>query len=65
MERLKIRFNIKKIFENGDDVCLLYDFSSESVNLFGCGWYRLENGKINLLRVVYDPRPIVELFNKK
>ncbi len=65
MQRLRIRFDIKKVFVDGDDVCLLYDFSSGSINLFGCGWYHVDNGKIDSLKVVYDPRPIVESFSKK
>jgi limonene-1,2-epoxide hydrolase len=65
MERLRIKFNVKKIFVDGNDVCLLYDFGAGPINLFGCGWYHVENGKISSLRVLYDPRPIIELSTKK
>lgn len=67
MERLKIKFDVKKVFVDGNDICLLYDFNAGSINLFGCGWYQVENGKIRSLKVVYDPRSILESsknFNK-
>lgn len=65
MERMRLKYDIKKVFVEGDDVCLLYDFSTGPITLFGCGWYHVENGKINSLRVVFDPRPIVESSAKK
>ena len=60
MERLKLKFHLKKVLADGNDVCLLYDFSVGSLNIFGCGWYQVENGKIHSLKVIYDPRPIFE-----
>ena len=65
MERMRLKYNIKKAFVDGDDVCLLYDLTISGLNLLGCGWYKVENGKINSLRVVFDPRPILEQSGKK
>ena len=65
MERLRIRFDIKRVFSDGSDVCLLYDFSSGPLTMCGAGWYRVENGKISSLKVIYDPRPIIEMLAKK
>jgi len=59
MERMKIKYNIRKVFIDGGDVCLLYDFTISKVSVFGCGLYHVDNGKINSLRVVFDPRPII------
>jgi hypothetical protein len=35
------------------------------MTLFGCGWYHVEQGKISSLRVVFDPRPLVESSVKR
>ncbi len=62
MTRMKFKYNIKKLFVNENDVCLLYDINMGGTTIFTCGWYHIENGKIASLKVVFDPRP---LFEKK
>jgi limonene-1,2-epoxide hydrolase len=64
MEKMKLKYDIKKVFVNENDVCLLYDLTMSGVTLFGCGWYHVEGDKINSLKVVFDPRPILELSDK-
>jgi ketosteroid isomerase-like protein len=54
------KFVIKKIFTDGDDVCVFNDVIAGSVTLFACGWYHVENQKIRSVRLVYDPRPLLE-----
>lgn len=34
--------------------------SSTSAKLFTCGWYQVKDGKIRLLKVVFDPRPVLD-----
>ena len=63
-ERLRSEYEIKKVFVD-DDVCAFFDFNIGSVTLFACGWFQVENGKISSIRVLFDPRPIVELSAKK
>jgi hypothetical protein len=65
MERMKLKYGIKKIFADENDVCLFYDLSMGGLTLFGCGWYHVQNGKINSLKVVFDPRPVLEASDKK
>ncbi|MHA4811532.1 nuclear transport factor 2 family protein [Flavitalea flava] len=60
MEKMKFKYAIKKAFEEGDDVCLLYDLDMSGLTIFGCGWYHVKNGKINSVKVVFDPRPVLE-----
>lgn len=64
MRKMKLKYHIKKVFENGDDVCLLYDLDISGISIFGCGWYHVRNGKIDTLQVVFDPRPILESSRK-
>jgi predicted ester cyclase len=61
----KVLYEVKKVFVDGDDVCVFFDFNIGSVTLFACGWFHVDNGKISSIRVVFDPRPIVELSAKK
>ena len=65
MENMKLKYDIKKTFVDENDVCLLYDLTISGVTLFGCGWYHVEDDKINSLKVVFDPRAIFELSDKK
>ena len=56
------KFDIKKIFTDGDDVCLLYEVTyREPVTTFVCGWFHMnDDGKISSLRFVLDPRPLFQ-----
>src|SRR5260221_10756324 len=64
MKRMKLKYDIKKIFADDDDVCLFYDIDMSAKKIFSCGWYQVEDGKINWLRVVFDPRPVLEALRK-
>nr|WP_294796149.1 nuclear transport factor 2 family protein [uncultured Mucilaginibacter sp.] len=61
MKKMKFKYDIQKTFEDENDVCVLYniDMSGEAT-IFTCGWYHLSNGKIDKLKVVFDPRPLLE-----
>lgn len=65
MERMKLKYEIRKSFADGEDVCLLYDINMGNVTIFSCGWYKLVNGKISTFQVVFDPRPVLEAAPKK
>ena len=60
MEHMKLKYDVKKAFADGDDVCLLYDLTMSGKTIFGCGWYQVKNGKISSLKVLFDPRPFLE-----
>ena len=61
----KVLYEVKKVFVDSDDVCVFFDFNIGSVTFFASGLFHVANGKINSIRVVFDPRPIVELSAKK
>ena len=65
MEKMKLKYDIKKSFSDGDDVCVFYDFTAAGITTFGCGWYHLVNGKISWFKVIFDPRPILENAGKR
>lgn len=62
MEQMKARYDIKKMFVDGNDVCVIYDisFGNSPVSIFTCGWYQVHDGKIGSIRVVFDPRPLLQ-----
>jgi len=59
MEKLRFKYDIKKAFVDGNDVCILYDIDMSGKTIFTCGWYKVRDGKIKSFRVVFDPRPII------
>lgn len=64
MERMQLRYSVKKVFADETDVCLFYDITMANVTVFCAGWYRLSSGKIRSFRVVFDPRPVLEAAGK-
>jgi len=64
MKKMKFKYKIIKAFEEDDDVCLLYEIDMSGTDIFCCGWYRVRNGKIISLKVVFDPRPLLEKSRK-
>lgn len=65
MERMRLKYDVKKVFVDGNDGCLFYDLPISVANIFGCAWYQVANGKIQTLRLVFDPRPILEAQEKQ
>jgi hypothetical protein len=64
MERMRLKYSVKKVFVDGQDVCLFYDLKISGADIFGSAWYQVANGKIRSLKVVFDPRPILEAQSK-
>jgi limonene-1,2-epoxide hydrolase len=50
------RYDIKKAFADGDDVCLLYDLKTNGPTVFMSSWYQVKEGKIASVHTVFDPR---------
>ncbi|WPV00423.1 nuclear transport factor 2 family protein [Mucilaginibacter sp. cycad4] len=59
MQRMKLKYDIKRVFSDGDDVCIFYDIDMGRTTIFSCGWYHVVDGKINSIRVIFDPRPLL------
>ena len=60
MEKMKFKYDIKKIWGDGDDVAVFYDINMGGPAIFCSGWYHLSNGKISTIKVIFDPRPLLE-----
>jgi len=59
------KYDIKRIFVDGDDVCLLYDFVTKTVRVFFSSWYQVNDGKIVMIQTVFDTRPFAAMQEKK
>lgn len=64
MKHMNLKYDVKKAFADGDDVCLFYDVTIAGVTVLCAGWYQLSNGKIHLFRVIFDPRALLEAAEK-
>ena len=64
LEHLKLpKFDYKKVFDDGNDVCLLYELKvgTPPVNSLVCLWAHVgDDGKISSFRLVFDPRPYIQ-----
>jgi hypothetical protein len=63
-EHLKLPpLDIKKVFVDGQDVCLLYEMNvgTPPVTVLVCGWFHVnDDGKISSLRLAFDTRPFLQ-----
>ncbi len=60
------RIDLRKVFVDGDDVCVLYDrvTNTPAGTAFIAEWYQVKGGKIVALRVVFDARLIAALCGR-
>jgi len=59
MRKMKFKYDVKQIFENGNDVAVFYNIDMGGKVIFCAGWYVLEAGKIKTITVLFDPRPLL------
>lgn len=53
--------DIRLVFSDGDDVCIIYDLVTNmpAGTIPSAGWYQLRDGKIASVRAFFDARPLV------
>ena len=56
LRKYRGRYDVKKIFADGDDVCLLYDLATSGPTVYMSSWYQVKGGKIVSIQTVFDPR---------
>jgi ketosteroid isomerase-like protein len=53
----------QKVFVDGNDVCVIYDLKTAPVpSSRTCEWYRVRDGKVASVSVVFDARPFAAMF---
>jgi len=60
------RVDVKKMFVDGQDVCLLYDLVTKTPagTAFVAEWHQVQDGTIHAIRVVFDARPFAAMFER-
>jgi hypothetical protein len=59
MRRMRIQYDVKKVFVDGPDVCVCYEFTLSALTVVGGGWYHVDGGRIRTIRVLYS-RPMLD-----
>ena len=55
LKRYHGTYEILKKFVDGEDVSLLYEFSTSGKSVYMSSWYKVRDGKIHFIRTVFDP----------
>jgi hypothetical protein len=55
LEQAWLKYDVKKIFSDGDYVVVFNDVVTSPTTLFACGLYHVEVQKIRSLKQLYDP----------
>jgi hypothetical protein len=60
------RVDMHHMFAEGDEVAMFYDLvtNSPAGTAFVAEWHHVTNGKIDRIRVVFDPRPFAPMIGK-
>ena len=60
------RIDLKKVFVDGDDVCVLYEMvtNTPAGTAFIGEWYQVKDSKIAYVRAVFDARPFAAMFGR-
>lgn len=56
LQSFKAKYDIMKVFVDGEDVCLLYDMKMSEITAYTASWYHLKNNKIAKIRTIFDSK---------
>jgi ketosteroid isomerase-like protein len=56
LRKYRGRYDVKKVFVDGDDVCVFYDLATTGPAVFMSSWYQVRDGRIASINSVFDPR---------
>ncbi len=56
LRKYRGRYEIKKVFVDGGDVCVLYDLATTGPTVYMASWYQVKDDKIASINTVFDPR---------
>lgn len=60
MAQMKLKYQVQQSFVADKDVSVWYVIDMGGKAILASGWYHTEAGKIRSLKVVFDPRPLLE-----
>jgi len=56
LRKYRGKYDVKKVFVDGDDVCVLYYLSTTGPTVYMSSWYQVKDGKIVSIQTVFDPK---------
>jgi hypothetical protein len=67
LHKMVERVDMRKMFVDGNDVCLLYDLvtNTPAGTSFVCEWMQVRGDRIASIRVVFDARPFAAMFGAR
>ena len=64
VQQRSLKFGIRAVIAEGNEVAVFYDLSTSGVTLFAAGRFQIRNGKVPLIHVVFDPRSVLATMAK-
>jgi len=55
LRKYRGKYDVKKVFSDGADVCVLYDLIVAGSPVYMSSWYQVREGKIASVHTVFDP----------
>ena len=56
LRKYRGKYDVKKVFADGEDVCVLYDLATTGSTVYMSSWYKVSDGKIASIVTVFDPK---------
>jgi len=56
LRKYKGKYDVKKLFVDGGDVCVLYDLVTTGPTVYMSSWYQVKDGLIVSINTIFDPR---------
>jgi hypothetical protein len=57
LRKYRGKYDVKKVFSDGNDICLIYEFSAGNAKTMMCSWYKVGDRKIVWIQTIFDPKP--------
>jgi len=55
LRRYRSKYEVKKVFVDEADVCVLYDLTVGESLVYMSSWYQVKDGKIASIHTIFDP----------
>jgi SnoaL-like protein len=55
LRKYRGKYEVKRVFVDGADVCVLYDLTFGGSAVYMSSWYQVRDGKIASIHTVFDP----------
>lgn len=56
LRKYRGKYDVKRTFVDGDDVCLWYELATIPATVSMASWYHIKDGKIVSVQTIFDPR---------